>query len=539
MRTASGTLAVVLVLTLGTPWAVRAQDLDQPTEAAGEDLGDVERWSDDSIAADGLGDARPELAERIADSASEALPAGGVDPSSLVPPADPVPLSLPGGEDRSAVTPQSISLPQAEGSIQGMGESFSPVLSSGTGTFSVPIAVPNGRAGVQPSFALAYGTSGGNGHVGFGWSVGAPFISRQTDRGLPHYVDRAGWHAEEDRFIYNGGQELVPVDNDDIATVDDQAMFGQGPTTYGVGALPDGVDTGWQQYRARVEGGFMRFFRSPSSDRWVVQSKDGTRFDFGVLYAGDGPTGIENDSLAALQSENDDGSGRVFMWLLTRMSDAHGSAVYYRYLADAGDRYLSDVHYVSPAACASSMPSSARACSEPLSDYGARVSFDYETRGDVFTSYVSGWRVATSKRLSRITVTAAADSAGTRYLVRRYHLGYDPDSYHSLLTSVQVEGRPSVPHVNVDAYVGDTSVSESSLTAAIVGELLPPMTFTYTAQPSGAGIGRGVRRSQRNADGRGVQPAALGRREPGGPLRRQLGRPARPRRHRPGAVPHR
>ena len=57
------------------------------------------------------------------------------DPSIL-------PVALPGGEEgASAVTPQSISLPNAEGSIEGMGESFSPVLSSGTATFSVPIAV--------------------------------------------------------------------------------------------------------------------------------------------------------------------------------------------------------------------------------------------------------------------------------------------------------------------------------------------------------------------------------------------------------------
>jgi hypothetical protein len=87
------------------------------------------------------------------------------------------------------VTPQAISLPSAEGSIEGMGESFSPVLSSGTGTFSVPIAVTPGRAGVQPSLALSYSTGGGNGSVGFGWGLGAPFISRQSDRGMPRYVD--------------------------------------------------------------------------------------------------------------------------------------------------------------------------------------------------------------------------------------------------------------------------------------------------------------------------------------------------------------
>lgn len=41
---------------------------------------------------------------------------------------DPTPISLPGVEARTAVSPQAISLPDAEGSVQGMGESFSPVL---------------------------------------------------------------------------------------------------------------------------------------------------------------------------------------------------------------------------------------------------------------------------------------------------------------------------------------------------------------------------------------------------------------------------
>ena len=155
-----------------------------------------------------------------AEALRESLPA---DSSSGTPgesPPGPTPVDLPTGEAKSAVTPQAISLPNAEGSIEGMGESFSPVLSSGTGTFSVPIALPSGRAGVAPSLGLSYSTSGGDGSVGFGWSLSAPFISRQTDRGMPHYDDRDAWHPEEDGFIYNGGQELVPVDSPAMATVD-------------------------------------------------------------------------------------------------------------------------------------------------------------------------------------------------------------------------------------------------------------------------------------------------------------------------------
>src|SRR5690606_12557757 len=97
---------------------------------------------------------------RAVDQGSPETPAG--DPTAT-------PISLPGGQQASAVTPQAISLPNAEGSVEGMGESFSPVLSSGTASFSVPIAVAPGRAGVQPSLALSYSTTGGNGPVGFGW----------------------------------------------------------------------------------------------------------------------------------------------------------------------------------------------------------------------------------------------------------------------------------------------------------------------------------------------------------------------------------
>ncbi|MEM9075246.1 MAG: SpvB/TcaC N-terminal domain-containing protein, partial [Myxococcota bacterium] len=117
----------------------------------------------------------PEVRERLADAAE--LPAEEV-------PADAEPVSLPTGtETKSAVEPSRISLPSAEASVEGMGESFTPNLSSGTGTFSVPIALPEGRNGVQPSLSLAYSTGGGNSAVGFGWNMGAPFIARQTDRG--------------------------------------------------------------------------------------------------------------------------------------------------------------------------------------------------------------------------------------------------------------------------------------------------------------------------------------------------------------------
>ena len=382
---------------------------------------------------------------------------------------DIVPTALPGDLSASAATPQHISLPNAEGSVEGMGESFSPVLSSGTGTYSVPIALPAGRAGVQPSLSLSYSTSGGNTCVGFGWNFSVPFISRQTDRGLPQYDDRAAWHRGEDRFIYNGGQELVPVDSALSDAIDDgytSAEFGS-----------------WQQYRARVEGGFLRFYRAPDARRWVVEGPDGSRLEFGELDASTLPSDFGASS-NALETELPSGEGRVHRWFLTRMSDRHGSTVYYRYLEDGGYPYLSDVHYASPHSCAAGGDVSAqRHCAAPLSEYGRRVSMQYESREDVFASYIATWRIEMGLRLVNVAVSAAEGAPGTRTMVRRYHLQYDATSFHSLLSSVQVEGRPDSEDASAGARVGDPSVPESALISSSVpiGPLLPAMTFGYSS----------------------------------------------------------
>jgi hypothetical protein len=50
----------------------------------------------------------------------------------------------------AGVTSQVISLPKGGGALQGIGEKFSPDLHTGTGNFTVPIALPAGRNGFQP-----------------------------------------------------------------------------------------------------------------------------------------------------------------------------------------------------------------------------------------------------------------------------------------------------------------------------------------------------------------------------------------------------
>jgi Salmonella virulence plasmid 65kDa B protein len=106
----------------------------------------------------------------------------------------------------------TISLPKGGGSVGGLGEKFSPDLFTGTGNFSVPIAVPAGRLGMQPQLSLAYSTGSGNGPFGLGWQLSLPGVSRKTSQGVPRYADAAGLGADRaDVYIVSGAEDLVPV----------------------------------------------------------------------------------------------------------------------------------------------------------------------------------------------------------------------------------------------------------------------------------------------------------------------------------------
>src|SRR5262245_3723733 len=96
-----------------------------------------------------------------------------------------------------------ISLPKGGGALQGIGEKFAPDLHTGTGNFTIPIALPPGRNGFQPQLNLVYSTGNGNGLFGLGWSLSIPGVSRKTSKGVPHYDDR------RDVFILSGSEDLV------------------------------------------------------------------------------------------------------------------------------------------------------------------------------------------------------------------------------------------------------------------------------------------------------------------------------------------
>ncbi|ONF83288.1 SpvB/TcaC N-terminal domain-containing protein [Leptospira santarosai] len=73
----------------------------------------------------------------------------------------------------------------------------------GNVSLSYPIHTPAGRAGVEPKLSLSYSSTGGDGWLGVGWSLGLGSITRTPEYGALYYDAR-------DSFTWNG-TKLVKV----------------------------------------------------------------------------------------------------------------------------------------------------------------------------------------------------------------------------------------------------------------------------------------------------------------------------------------
>src|SRR5262249_11609677 len=203
--------------------------------------------------------------------------------------------------NKSSASNQVISLPQGGGAMHGIGETFSPDLHTGTGNFTIPIALPPGRNGFQPQLNLVYSTGNGNGPFGLGWNLSVPGITRRTSKGIPIYDDST------DVFILSGAEDLVPV---------------------------SGGPTGAQRYRPRTEGLFalIDHFCTASDDYWEVRSKDGLVSRYGTKRPAGAPQDWKDPAVVSKPSD----TKKIFAWRLTETSDPFGNQILYEYERDTG-----------------------------------------------------------------------------------------------------------------------------------------------------------------------------------------------------------
>jgi len=180
--------------------------------------------------------------------------------------------------------------------VGAVGGSVHADLFTGTATTSIPIEVPPGRGGVQPSLALVYGSANGNGWVGMGWKLEKGVIERQTKHG----VDYSG-----DDYVFRLSGINVEL-----------------------------VNVGTEEYRAKIEGGFTKVEKLTATDGkpyFMATDKTGKKFYFGQAA---------NTRVADPNDANN-----IFRWCLDRVEDTNGNYMTLSYTGDQGQAYQARIDY--------------------------------------------------------------------------------------------------------------------------------------------------------------------------------------------------
>lgn len=240
---------------------------------------------------------------------------------------------------------------------------------SGAFTYTIPIAVPPGAAGIEPKLSLAYNSQGGNGLLGMGWNLsGLSGIHRCPKTVAQDGVLGGVNYDANDRYCLDG-QRLVAISG-----------------AYGANAT---------EYRTESES-YSRIASYGSQGSgpswWKVWTKSGQIIEYG------------NTADSRIEAQ---GKTEVMLWALNQLSDTLSNYLTVTYIEDNpnGQYYPDRIDYTGNSSAAKSSLNSVR--------------FVYETRPDIVPAYHAGSLNKATVRLTNVQSYAGAT------LSRDYRLAYE------------------------------------------------------------------------------------------------------------------
>jgi hypothetical protein len=250
----------------------------------------------------------------------------------------------------------------------------------GSANYSIPIQVPPGINGMQPSLSLNYNSNGGNGAMGVGWSL---------SHGFPQKVSRGRSLLARDGVVRG-----VTFSSDDKFFLDGKLLVGTSGSYGAPGSL----------YRSEVDA-FLTISASGGTDgnpdSFTAIDKNGITYVFGK-HAGSsdafqvGRFGGYTDSWAS-------------SWLLKRVTDSSGNGIVFSYIVvGAGEHLLDQIEYIGTGAAALT-----------------RIRFVHADRNDSSFRYVNTRLFEQSQRMESVEVESRDSLHDSFEIQARYALEYE------------------------------------------------------------------------------------------------------------------
>ncbi|HPS83629.1 MAG TPA: SpvB/TcaC N-terminal domain-containing protein, partial [Bacteroidales bacterium] len=225
---------------------------------------------------------------------------------------------------------------------------------NGSAIYDIPILVPPGTNGVQPSLSVSYNSQSINGLLGKGWNLNA--TSSISRVGQVSYIDdkiSAVNCSFDDRYALDG-QRLV------------LSSGSEGQTNCA--------------YRTEIESFsdiIVTDIQGNGPKSFIVKTKDGQILEYG---------GTEDSRLLG------DGStdNTVLVWYLNKMTDQNGNYIIYKYRNANGECVLDQIQYTGNA-------------NENLLPYNV-IKFNYSEREDAGYAYFGGEKLNNTLILKSIEI---------------------------------------------------------------------------------------------------------------------------------------
>jgi hypothetical protein len=285
------------------------------------------------------------------------------------------------------------------------------VTDTGSASYTIPISIVPGTAGLEPKLSLQYDSRSGNGLLGVGWSLaGLPAITRCGKTIAQDGAVGGVAYDANDRFCLDG-QRLIAI----------SGTYGADLTEY---------RTERESFSKVVSYGTVSGGSGPS---WFkVWTKAGLVMEFG------------NTADSKIEAQ---GKASVRVWALNRTSDTKANFFAVSYTEDnASSEYRPLCIYYNGSSCAAPANS---------------VRFVYETRTDIAPLYQAGGLIKTTQRMTKVQAWQGAN------MVREYRLAYlqSAASGRSQLTTIKLceEQEPCLSEI-ANAYLPGVAAPGFSLT---------------------------------------------------------------------------